>query len=279
MSQMLPTSFHLHLVSDSTGETVSSISRAALAQFEGIEAEEHTWAMVRTKGQVEKLLENIKNHPGIVFFTIADDNLAEQLQSGCQQLGCPTVPVIKRPVQELSRFLGITPSHRMGVQHEMDADYFERVDIINFALAHDDGQASWELEEADIVIVGVSRTSKSPTTMYLAYRGYKTANVPYVPGCELPDIEKLKKPLVVGLTIGSERLEQIRKSRLASLDHPERTNYTDTQTIEDELEEARRYFNKHKWPVIDVTRKSVEETSALIIQKYTDRKEKNDKLK
>lgn len=266
--------FHLHLVSDSTGETVSSISRAALAQFENIEAEEHIWSMIRTKGQIEKVLENVKQHPGIVFFTIADDNLADMLRDGCNDLGLPTVPVIKRPVQELSRYLNIQPSHRMGVQHEMDADYFERVDVINFALAHDDGQASWELEEADIVIVGVSRTSKSPTTMYLAYRGFKTANVPYVPGCELPDIEKLKKPLVVGLTIGAERLEQIRKSRLASLDHPERTNYTDTDTIEDELAEARRYFNKHKWPVIDVTKKSVEETAAMIIQKYQDRKEK-----
>ena len=267
--------FHLHLVSDSTGETVSSVSRAALAQFENIEAEEHIWSMIRTKGQVEKLLEHIKQHPGIVFFTIADDSLAEQLQTGCQQLKLPTVPVIKRPVQELSRYLEVKPSNRMGVQHEMDADYFERVDVINYALAHDDGQASWELEDADIVIVGVSRTSKSPTTMYLAYRGYKTANVPYVPGCELPDIEKLTKPLIVGLTIGADRLEQIRKSRLASLDHPERTNYTDEETIHAELEEARRYFNKHKWPIIDVTRKSVEETAALIIQKHSDRKERN----
>jgi regulator of PEP synthase PpsR (kinase-PPPase family) len=266
--------FHLHLVSDSTGETVSSVSRAALAQFEGIEAEEHTWAMIRTKGQIEKLLEHIKQHPGIVFFTIADDNLADMLRDGCNALGLPTVPVIKRPVQELSRYLGIQPTHRMGVQHAMDADYFERVDVVNFALAHDDGQAPWELEEADIVVVGVSRTSKSPTTMYLAYRGYKAANVPFVPGCDLPDIEKLKNPLVVGLTINSERLEQIRKSRLASLDHPERTNYTDTQTIEDELEEARRYFNKHKWPIIDVTRRSVEETAAIIIQKYQDKKER-----
>jgi len=266
--------FHLHLISDSTGETVSSVSRAALAQFEDIEAEEHIWSMIRTKGQIEKVLENIKQHPGIVFFTIADDTLADMLKDGCNDMGLPTVPVIKRPVQELSRYLNIKPSHRMGVQHEMDADYFERVEVINYALTHDDGQASWDLEDADIVIVGVSRTSKSPTTMYLAYRGYKTANVPYVPGCELPDIEKLKKPLVVGLTIGSERLEQIRKSRLASLDHPERTNYTDAQTIEDELAEARRYFNKYKWPIIDVTKKSVEETAAMIIQKYQDRKEK-----
>lgn len=267
--------FHLHLISDSTGETVSSVSRAALAQFEDIEAEEHIWSMIRTKGQIEKVLENIKQHPGIVFFTIADDNLADLLRDGCNEMGLPTVPVIKRPVQELSRYLNIKPSHRMGVQHEMDKDYFERVDVINFALAHDDGQASWELEDADIVIVGVSRTSKSPTTMYLAYRGYKTANVPYVPGCELPDIEKLKKPLVVGLTIGAERLEQIRKSRLASLDHPERTDYTDTETIHAELDEARRYFNKHKWPIIDVTKKSVEETAAMIIQKYQDRKERS----
>lgn len=268
--------YHLHLVSDSTGETVSSVSRAAVAQFEDVEIEEHIWSMIRTKNQIDKVLEGVKAHPGIVFFTIADDNLADMLRDGCNQLGLPTVPVIKRAVQEISRFWGVKQTHRTGKQHEMDADYFERMDIINFALAHDDGQSTWNLEESDIVIVGVSRTSKSPTTMYLAYRGFKSANVPYVPGCDVPEeVTKLIKPTVVALTISPERLAQIRKSRLASLDHPNENNeYTDEERIREEIDEAKRFFTKNKWPIIDVTRKSVEETAAMIIQKHQDRKER-----
>ncbi len=269
--------FNLYLVSDSTGETVASVSRAALAQFEGVEAEEHLWSMIRSKAQIEKLMESVQKNRGIVFYTIADDNLSNFLKEECIKLGIPVVPVINRAIQELSRFLGRQPSHRTGKQHEMDADYFERVEIVNFALAHDDGQAAWELEEADIVIVGVSRTSKSPTTMYLAYRGYKTANVPYVPGCDLPDgVLGLKKPLVVALTIAPERLSQIRKSRLAGLDHPgaaDNNDYTDLEKIEHELAEAKKFFNQQKWPVIDVTKKSVEETAALIIQKLNVRRD------
>lgn len=267
--------FNLHLVSDSTGETVSSVSRAALAQFDDIEAEEHIWSMIRTKGQIDRVIESVKENPGIVFYTIANEVMAEDLKQRCSAEGLPVVPVLTRAVRELSYYLGKQPSHAVGQQHEMDEDYFERVETINYALAHDDGQASWELEEADIVIVGVSRTSKSPTSMYLAYRGFKTANVPYVPGCDLPgDVMNLKKPLVVGLTISADRLEQIRKSRLASLDHPERSGYTDREIIEAEVEEAKRFFRQQKWPIIEVSRKSVEETAAIIMQKYNDRKDK-----
>ena len=268
--------FNLHLVSDSTGETVSSVARAALAQFEGVEVEEHIWSMTRSKSQIEKVIESVKQNPGIVFYTIADDNLSDLLKEECIRLGLPVVPVINRAIQELSRYFGKQPTHRTGKQHEMDADYFERVEIINYALSHDDGQAAWELEEADIVIVGVSRTSKSPTTMYLAYRGFKAANVPYVPGCELPpEVIGLKKPLVVALTINYDRLSQIRKSRLASLDHTtEGNDYTDEEKVLAELDEAKRFFTKQKWPIIDVTRKSVEETAAIIIQKYQDRRDK-----
>ena len=267
----MPKTFQMHLISDSTGETVSSVSRAALAQFEQAEVEENIWSMVRTKSQLLKVIEEIQKNPGIVFYTVADDELSDILIEECNKISVPVVPVINRAIQELSKFFSMLPSHRIGKQHEMDDDYFKRMEIINFALTHDDGQATWELEEADIVIVGVSRTSKSPTTMYLAYRGFKAANVPYIPGCDLPgDIHKLKNPLVVALTIGVERLVQIRKSRLTSLDHPDeaRNGYTDEDKIRDELEEARKFFNKNKWPVIDVTRKSVEETAALIIQKY-----------
>lgn len=267
-------SYQLHLISDSTGETVSSVSRAALAQFEKAEVEENIWSMIRTKSQLDRVIEEVRKNPGIVFYTIADDVLSEILKDECGKIGVPVVPVINRAIQELSRYFGMQPSHRIGQQHEMDEDYFKRVEVINFALAHDDGQATWDLEQADIVVVGVSRTSKSPTSMYLAYRGYKTANVPYVPGCDLPDgVLGLKHPVVVALTISSERLVQIRKSRLASLDHPTMENeYTDEEKIIEELEEARKFFTKNKWPIIDVTRKSVEETAALIIQKYNVKK-------
>lgn len=269
--------FNLHLVSDSTGETVSSVSRAAIAQFEDVEAEESMWTMIRTKSQIDRVLEGIQQNPGIVFFTIADPIMAETLKEECSKLGVPVVPVITRAIRELSYYLGVQPSRQTGKQHEMDDDYFEKVETINFSLAHDDGQQTWDLEEADIVIVGVSRTSKSPTSMYLAYRGFKTANVPYVPGCDLPgEVHNLKKPLVVALTISSERLVQIRKSRLASLDHGENTEYTDETVIEDEIAEAKKYFRQHKWPIIDVTRKSVEETAAIIISKYNIRNGKED---
>jgi hypothetical protein len=181
--------------------------------------------------------------------------------------------VINRALREMSYFLGMKPSHKQGGQYEMDEDYFERVETINFALAHDDGQATWELEDADIVIVGVSRTSKSPTTMYLAYRGYRAANVPYVPGCELPgELHNLKKPFIVALTIGAERLTQIRRSRIASLDEKPGGEYTDIESITSEIDEAKKYFLKQKWPIIDVTRKSVEETAAIIIQKFLEKK-------
>lgn len=269
--------FNLHLVSDSTGETVSSVSRAAIAQFADVEAEEYIWSMIRTKSQIERVIDGIKQNPGIVFFTVADQIMADNLKIECAKLGVPVIPVINRAIRELSYYLGTQPTQKIGKQHEMDEDYFERVEVINFSLAHDDGQQTWDLEEADIVIVGVSRTSKSPTSMYLAYRGYKSANVPYVPDCDLPgDVHNLKKPFVVALTISPERLVQIRKSRLASLDHDESTEYTDIEVIEAEVDQAKKYFRQQKWPIIDVTRKSVEETAAIIISKYNTRNGKSD---
>lgn len=269
---MTPKMFHLHLVSDSTGETVSSVSRAALAQFDEAEAEEHSWSLIRTNGQLDRVISGIEANPGIVFYTLAEKNLAIRLEQECRRIGAPVIAVLDKVVTELSKYLGTESRATPGRQHEMDEDYFKRVEAVNFALAHDDGQATWELEEADIVLVGVSRTSKSPTTVYLAYRGYKAANVAFVPGCDLPsDITSLKKPLVVGLTISAERLVQIRKSRLASINHDQETRYTDLDLVKEELGEARKFFTRHHWPVIDVTRKSVEETAAIIIQHYNEK--------
>ncbi len=267
--------FHLHLVSDSTGETVSSVSRAAMAQFEGVEVEEHTWPLVRTKGQLDKVLEGVRKNRGFVMYTIADKNLRKYLRENCDKLNVPCISVLSRVISDLSSFLDMkTTAHQPGRQHELDEEYFSRVEAINFALVHDDGQSTWDLEEADVVLIGASRTSKSPTSMYLAYRGYRAANVPYVMGVPLPEnVTKLKNPLVVGLTISPDVLVQIRKNRLLSMKEDKETDYVNIDKVEEELAEVRKLFAKHKWPVIDVTRRSVEETTANIIQIFQKRKE------
>lgn len=269
--------FHLHLVSDSTGETVSSVARAALAQFEGVDAEEHMWTLVRTRSQMEKALQGILENPGLVMYTLVDADLREMLKNECLKRGTPCVPVIAQAVAELSSYLGEQTHASPGKQHELNEDYFSRVEAINFALAHDDGQGHWELQEADIVLVGVSRTSKSPTCVYLAYKGYKTANIPFVLDCPLPPIlETLKKPLIVGLTISTDRLQQIRKTRLQSLNQQQDTNYVDLDYMEREIIASRKLFSQNRWPVIDVTKRSVEETAATIVQYYNRHTQKHE---
>jgi hypothetical protein len=267
--------FNLHLVSDSTGETVSSVARAAMAQFDDAEADEHMWSLVRTKSQMDKVIHGIKENPGPVMFTLVDVELRELLRKECLQLKQPCIAVLNGVVSELSSYLGLETHAVAGRQHQLDDEYFTRVDAINYALAHDDGQAHWELEEADIVLVGPSRTSKSPTCMYLSYKGFKAANVPYVMGCPLPPIlTDLRMPLVLGLTISPDRLQQIRKTRLQSLKQEDDTNYADGEHIQKELEESRKFFHQQRWPVIDVTKRSVEETAANILQQYQKHKER-----
>ena len=267
--------FNLHLVSDSTGETVSSVARAALAQFDDLEPEEFSWTLVRSKTQMERILTAIKESPGPVLYTLVDNALRDMLKLECVKRGLPCIAVIAPVVSELSAFLGSEAHASPGKQHELNEEYFSRVEAINYTLAHDDGQAHWELEEADIILVGVSRTSKSPTCVYLAYKGHKTANIPFVHGCPLPpSLETIKKPLVVGLTISPDRLQQIRKTRLQSLKQEQDTNYVDMEQMQAEIAESRKLFQKHHWPVIDVTRRSVEETAATIIQHLKKHREK-----
>lgn len=267
--------FDLHLVSDSTGETVSSVARAATVQFDDIEPREHIWPLVRTKGQLDKVIAGIQANPGVVMYTLVDKNLRDTLKAECLKLSLPCIPVLAQVLAELTTYLGIESSSLPGRQHELDEKYFSRVEAVNFTLSHDDGQATWDLQDADIVLVGVSRTSKSPTCVYLAHRGFKAANVPFVSGCPLPEgLETMTKPLIVGLTISSDRLVQIRKTRLQSLKQEEDTNYVDMEKVEQEILESRRLYTKHKWPVIDVTRRSVEETAATIIQLFHERMEK-----
>lgn len=259
--------FHLHLVSDSTGETVASVARACMAQFDGVDAEEHVWSLVRTKGQLEKMIASLDTHPGVVMFTLMDPTMREELRQACGKRGLPCIPILGHVIRELSNYLNQEATGHTGAQYELSEDYFARINAINFALDHDDGQATWEMEQSDIVIVGPSRTSKSPTCVYLAYRGYRAANVPYVPGCPLPDnLTSLKQPLVVGLTIGGERLIEIRTSRLIAMNQDTNTDYVNEDRVREEIENSKRLFRAQGWPVIDVTRRSVEETATLIIQ-------------
>lgn len=270
--------FHLHLVSDSTGETVASVARAALAQFDTAQAEEHVWSLVRTKGQLEKVIAAIDAHPGVVMFTLVDAEMREQLRQAVAKRGLPCIPILGHVIRELSNYLGQEATGAPGQQYELSEDYFARIDAINFALEHDDGQATWELEESDIVIVGPSRTSKSPTCVYLAYRGFKAANVPYVPNVPLPEnLVSLKQPLVVGLTIGSERLIEIRSSRLIAMNQDLNTDYVNEEHVREEIENSKRLFRQQGWPVIDVSRRSVEETATLMIQYRLRQVEKRNK--
>lgn len=270
------TTLHLHLVSDSTGETVSLVGRASLAQFDDIEPTEHAWRMIRNKTQVKEVLTGIEKNPGFVLYTMVDDDLRRMLEDGCQRLQVPCIPILDPVVGAIGAHLGVEVHPQAGRQHVMDAEYFSRIEALNFVLSHDDGQSAWDLNQADVVVLGVSRTSKTPTCIYLANRGIKAANVPIVPGCPLPgEVMETTSPLVVGLTKDPRQLVQIRRNRLRMLQRDEETDYIDIDTVSEEVNGARRLFNKHNWPVIDVTRRSIEETAATILQLYNRRKEQN----
>lgn len=260
---------NIHLISDSTGETLSSVARAALSQFEGVESKDFIWPLVRTKSQIEKIIESISQNPGIVMYTILQKDLAEALIHHCNKINIPYISVLSDVVQKFSSFLEMDVSNVVGRQHLLDEEYFSRVEAINYTMTHDDGQSEWDLDKADIILVGVSRTSKTPTSIYLSCRGYKTANVPFVSIDTLPkNLMTVSKPFIVGLTINPEKLINIRSSRVLSLGHEVKTHYTELDSVKKEIQESRKLFNDLKCPVIDVTNRSVEETSARIIQLY-----------
>lgn len=266
------TSFHLHLVSDATGETINSVARACLAQFEDdVEAIEHHWSLIRTGRQMAKVLDGIKDHPGLVLFTLVNDELRSALQEGCRKLQVTCIPVLDPVIAALAAFLGRQSRGLPGRQHELDAEYFGRIDAMSFALAHDDGQSSWDYNDADVILVGVSRTSKTPTCIYLANRGIKAANVPIVPDCPVPpELMTAKRPLVVGLTKDPNQLIQVRRHRLRLLAQDEETDYVDPELVRREVLQARRLCGEHGWPIIDVSRRSIEETAATILQMLTE---------
>src|SRR6266481_5766603 len=261
------TRFHLHLVSDSTGETVHSVARACLVQFDDAQAVEHVWSMVRTRSQVDRVIAGVEANPGVVLFTLVNDPLRQLLQEGCRRMQVLAIPVLDPVIGALASFLHRESRGVPGKQHLLDSAYFARIDAMTFALNHDDGQSSWGLNDADVVLVGVSRTSKTPTCIYLANRGIKAANVPIVPGVALPpELAAATRPLIVGLTNDPERLIHVRRNRLSMLHQDESTDYTDIEAVRSEVTQARRLFAQNHWPVIDVSRRSIEETAASILK-------------
>lgn len=263
------TSFHLHLVSDATGETAIAVARAACAQFEGVRVVEHLWSLVRTDNQLVRILGSIEANPGVVFYSIVDADLRRVLEDGCRAMEVPTVALLDPAIAALSSFLGVESVNLPGGQHVMDDDYMRRIDAMNFALSHDDGQGASSLAGADVVLVGVSRTSKTPTCFYLANRGLKAANVPVVPGCPLPEeLMSLEGPLVVGLTRSADQLIDIRRNRLRVLGQEDGTDYVDPELVDNEVRDARRLFSRQGWTALDVSRRSIEETAAAILQLY-----------
>ena len=266
----LATYFHIHLVSDSTGETLNAMARAVCARFEDVLPIEHIYPLVRSERQLTRVLEEIENAPGVIIHTIVDVNLRNALEEGCRRLDMPVFAALDPLVAAMGRYLGASISTRVGAQHALDNDYFNRMDALNYAIGHDDGQSAKDLDSADVVLVGISRTSKTPTCIYLAHRGIKAANVPIVPGAPLPDrLLNLRKAQVVALTASPDRLIQIRRNRLLSLREERESSYIDVDAVREETTRALRLYEKHGWPVIDVTRRSVEETAAAIINLIT----------
>ena len=268
---------HLHLVSDSTGETLEMIAKAAIAQFEDAEVERHFWPMVRSRQHLDRIVPELSANPGIVLYTLVNPETRARLEEHCRTLSLNAVPVLDGVTAALEGALGREAQGRPGRQHLMDQAYFDRVEAIQFTIAHDDG-IGWEnWEEADILLAGVSRSSKTPTSIYLANRGYKVANIPLVvESPPPPSLFNLRHPLVVGLTTAPERLVQIRRNRLLTLNERTQTSYVDSEQVTSEVQFARRMFADNGWPVIDVTRRSIEETAAAIIKLLGDRQRRDD---
>jgi regulator of PEP synthase PpsR (kinase-PPPase family) len=265
---------NLHLVSDATGETLNAIARATTAQFEHVDIIYHRWSLIRTRFQLHRVLEGIETEPGPVLSTLVDKALRADLELTCGRLQVPLVNVLDPVMNLLAEHIGAQAAARPGKQYVLNADYFRRIDAMHYVLAHDDGQAQAGVAEADVVLVGVSRSSKTPTCFYLANRGIKAANVPLVPNLPEPDgLDGAHCP-VIGLTLDAEALIEIRRHRLRLIGAGNNTGivrqtgieYVDEEAVKAELLWARRLCNRHGWPVIDVTRRSIEETAATVLQ-------------
>ena len=259
---------NLHMISDCSGETLVTVARASTAQFNNITTKEYVWSLVNDQIKIESIIKKISaTHNAFVMYTIVDDNLREYLKKQCQKLKVPCIPILSRIIREISAYLGIKPNASPQHYQVLSDDYYSRVDAMNYVLSHDDGQNIWDIDDADIVLIGVSRTSKSPTSIYLAYHGYKVSNIPFVSGINLP-FDSINSKLVVGLTIDPERLIEIRKNRLKDMGHKNNIHYIGLENVIQEIDTANELFYQNKWPVIDVTKISVEEIAAKIIHYY-----------
>ncbi len=262
----------VHLISDSTGETVSTVARAALAQFQGVDFEERTYNLIRSKAQLQRVLLEIDQAQGPVLYTLVKKEMRDLVLQFCDEKQLPCISILGNAITQLSSYLKMPTSSEPGLQHELNDNYFTKMEAVNFALTHDDGQNVWNLNASDIVLTGPSRTSKSPTCLYLANKGYKCSNIPLVTGVAPPaELFATTRPLIVGLYIDPKRLLEIRHSRIATMGGAENINYVDAEEVAKEIIAAKRLFAKNHWATIDVTRKSIEETSAYIVQLFKNR--------
>lgn len=273
--------FYIYLISDATGTTLQGLARACLAQFEDIHPIERFWPLIRSEAQLNRAIEDIRENPGPVLFTLVERKLRKQLERVCTELQIPCMPVLDPILRNLSGYLGLPPKGVPGLQHALDEAYFRRIDAVDFALSYDDGQHLEGIEDADVILTGVSRTSKTPTCIFLARRGIKAANIPLVPGVPFPQkLLNVKGPLLIGLTEQADRLVHVRRNRLHTDGMNPQYNensYLDPEKVEEEVRNARRLFSKQGWPVIDVTRRSIEETAAeimILLEKHRRKKEK-----
>ncbi len=272
MANALPSYFHLHLVSDSTGETLTTIAKAAAVQYADVRAIEHVYPLIRNRKQIDRVLQEIRSAPGIVLYTIVNKELTQELERACREIGVPCMYVLDPIIKLFESYLGTQSTPIVAGQHVLDQEYFRRIDALNFTMVHDDGRIPEDLNEADILILGISRTSKTPTSIYLAQRGYKTANLPLVPAIPLPDsLTGQHTAFIVCLVAAADRIAEIRRNRVRLLSDRNMDGYVDLKEIQNEITYTRRLAAKHGWPVIDVTRRSIEETAATIIKLYHDR--------
>jgi regulator of PEP synthase PpsR (kinase-PPPase family) len=273
MTHKPPSFFHLHLVSDATGETLTTIAKAASVQYAEVRPIEHMHPLVRTARQLKRVLQEIEQAPGIVLYTVVNPDLTAELERRCRELALPCHPVLKPVMQVFESYLGAPQTPTVAGQHVLDQDYFRRIDALNFTMAHDDGRLPENVNDADIVLLGISRTSKTPTSIYLAQRGYKTANVPIVPSLPFPEsLLQAHTAFIVCLVASADRISEVRRNRMMVLADRNIEDYVDRTVIAAEIAFSRKLCAQHGWPVIDVTRRSVEETAATIIRLFQDRR-------
>ena len=266
--------FHVHLISDSTGETLHAMATAALAQFETVSVHVHPYALVRSEHQLTRALDHVAMAPGLVFFTLANQGLRDRLMARCGDMGARAIDLLEGPVMALRQFLGTAESHKVGRQHQVDQRYLDRIEVLNFTIAHDDGQSLDTIGEAEVILTGASRTSKTPTCVYLAIRGVAAANVPLVPGMAVPpQLLAARKPLIVGLWVSPDRLIQVRRNRLNTMGEVRDTSYVEMDAVRGEIATTRALFENQGWPTIDVSRRSIEETAAAVMNLLNERKD------